>query len=362
MKRFCSVLLLAFALGLLCFPEESRLAVQTALLLCGHLMIPSLFPFFVLSSLLIALGFAESLGRGVGAMMFPFFGLGAPCSAALVLGLIGGYPVGVRITSQLLARGVCRPQEAVRLCCFCNNCGPAFLFSVAGCGVFGASRVGLLFLLTHGMASLLLGMGLHWVLPLPQETHQTIPSIPQEMPQGGIFADAVRDSFFAVLQVCAFVLLFSVVLGLLSAVGLLPSLERWLSGVLPPALAHAFCAGSLELSCGISALTEGVRHPLALPLAAFLLGWGGCSVHAQSLPFLRQAGANVRFYLLCKFLHGLLAGLLTWGFAPLVCRHVALRPLGQMVGLCPLHASLISQEMLVLFLLTGAFILLVKKS
>ena len=51
--------------------------------------------------------------------------------------------------------------------------------------------------------------------------------------------------------------------------------------------------------------------PGALPLAAFLLGWGGLSVHCQSLPFWRAAGVRPGPYLRAKFLQGMLAAGLT---------------------------------------------------
>ena len=64
--------------------------------------------------------------------------------------------------------------------------------------------------------------------------------------------------------------------------------------------------GFLEISTGTAALQGAVDAPGALPLAAFLLGWGGLSVHCQSLPFWRAAGVRPGPYLRAKFLQGVL--------------------------------------------------------
>ena len=135
--------------GLLCiggllfaFPEESLEAAREGITLCLDVLIPSLFPFFVLSSLLIETGVAGLCARPLSRWMYPLFGVGGAGAAALVLGLIGGYPAGARTIAQLVERGECSREEARRLSRFCNNCGPAFFLGAVGMGVFGSKEVG----------------------------------------------------------------------------------------------------------------------------------------------------------------------------------------------------------------------------
>ena len=82
----------AFALVL--WPEQSMGAVRDGLRLCGNVIFPSLFPFFVLSSLVVELGLTRYLGRLLEPVMAPLFRVNGACSAALALGAVGGYPVG----------------------------------------------------------------------------------------------------------------------------------------------------------------------------------------------------------------------------------------------------------------------------
>ncbi len=143
--------------GLLCiggllfaFPEESLEAAREGITLCLDVLIPSLFPFFVLSSLLIETGVAGLCARPLSRWMYPLFGVGGAGAAALVLGLIGGYPAGARTIAQLVERGECSREEARRLSRFCNNCGPAFFLGAVGMGVFGSKEVGVLLLGANG--------------------------------------------------------------------------------------------------------------------------------------------------------------------------------------------------------------------
>ena len=126
--------------ALLLLPEVSAQAVRDAMLLCVQTLIPSLFPFFVLSSLLIACGASELLSALLSPLMRPLFGLSGAGAAALALGLCGGYPVGARTAAELVENGALSQEEGERLLAFCNNAGPGFLLGVCGAGVFSSSR------------------------------------------------------------------------------------------------------------------------------------------------------------------------------------------------------------------------------
>mgnify|MGYP000105087107 FL=1 len=107
--------------------------------------------------------------------------------------------------------------------------------------------------------------------------------------------------------------------------------------------------GFLEISTGTAALQGAVDAPGALPLAAFLLGWGGLSVHCQSLPFWRAAGVRPGPYLRAKFLQGMLAaGITMLASACLPLSVPAMAPLSE-----SWRPGLFHQEVFALFVLAG---------
>ena len=152
--------------ALLLLPEISAQAARDAMLLCAQTLIPSLFPFFVLSSLLIACGASELLSALLSPLMRPLFGLSGAGAAALALGLCGGYPVGARTAAELVENGALSQEEGERLLAFCNNAGPGFLLGVCGAGVFSSSRAGAALYLTHVAAALCAGLLIRRALPL----------------------------------------------------------------------------------------------------------------------------------------------------------------------------------------------------
>lgn len=362
---FTMLVLLGFATLLLLYPQESAAAARDGLTICFTLIIPSLFPFFVLSSLLVSLGFATLLGKCMKGFMWPLFRLNPSCASALVLGAVGGYPVGARITAQLYETKQCSKADALRLTAFCNNCGPAFLFSVAGWGIFSSKAVGFLLLGTHLLSALIVGL-LFRFYPVSKDERMS-PLLQLETNRfSAIFPDSVKDSFSSTLNVCAFVILFSVILRLASCSGFLPHASAFLSSLLPtlfsPEVCQSLLAGIFELSYGVYSISNFSSSPIALPLAAFIMGWGGLSVHCQSLPFLKRCTNSLRPYLIGKFLQGMFAAIFTSVLAPVIIPYSAptFFPMDPIIS-PPLAFSLLHQEILALWVLSGLYFLFSSK-
>lgn len=300
--------------GLLLWPQEVLQAGRDGLSLCGGTIFPALFPFFVLSSLAVGLGLAEAPGRLLQPLMAPLFRVNGGCASALLLGLIGGYPVGARTAAELYRNGLCSKTEAERLLGFCNNSGPAFLLGAVGAGVFGSARIGLLLWGIHVIAALAVGFLFRFYRP---DEGASAPRPQRRRPQAApvqIFVQSVSGALASCLQVCAFVLLFAVLLRLITRSGALGGLAELLVRLFSPlGLTHVWCqrllGGMLELSNGVAALPAGDLAE-SLPMAAFLLGWGGVSVLCQTLSQLQGSGLSLRTCVAGKLLHGGLSALL----------------------------------------------------
>ena len=122
-KLLAGLSLIAGAFALLLWPQESTRAAKDGLMLCYNVILPSLFPFFVLSSLSVDLGFTRLFGRLLEPVMRPLFRISGAGASAFALGCIGGYPVGAKTAVSLYESGQCSRSEAHRLLAFCNNCG-----------------------------------------------------------------------------------------------------------------------------------------------------------------------------------------------------------------------------------------------
>ena len=313
--------LLWATLALVLWPDQAMGAVRDGLKLCGNVILPSLFPFFVLSSLVVELGMSRYLGRLLEPVMAPLFRVNGNCASALALGFIGGYPVGARTAIQIYENGQCSRTEAERMLAFCNNSGPAFILGVVGAGVFGSGAAGLLLYLTHLLASLMVGVLFRFYRPGEgPQTGRVRRAQFQAASFSRAFTASVTGALQSTLNICAFILFFTVFLRILAYAGILKTLGGALSALLAPlgmdqTWAERLLTGLVEVSSGVSSLTDGALSG-RLSMAAFMLGWAGVSVHCQVLAFLGDSGLSVHTYVTGKLLHGafsaVLARLLFW--------------------------------------------------
>ena len=316
--------LLLSAAALLLWPEQAVTAARDGLRLCGNVIVPSLFPFFVLSSLVVELGLSRYLGRLFQRFMVPLFRVNGACASALALGFVGGYPVGARTAIALYRSGQCTKTETERLLAFCNNSGPAFIFGVVGAGIFHSGPAGLLLYLTHVAASLAVGLLFRFYKPHdgPASPRGSGSVQFQTGNAGAAFTRSVTGALSGILNICAFVICFTVILRLLTLCGALDLAAEVLAFLFRPLgmdriWARRLLTGVVELSSGVTALSGGAISG-QLSMAAFMLGWAGLSVHCQVLAFLGDSGLSMGTYLSGKLLHGILSAALLRLLMPLL--------------------------------------------
>ena len=288
MKRiFLMVPALVFAALLIVRPQEASDAVRGGLSLCARTVIPALFPFFVVSGLLLRLGMGGMLQSLCSPFMMPLFRLRGVCALPLAAGLLGGYPTGAKTAAELYGQGTITKGEAERLLGFCNNCGPGFLVGYVGQEILGDSRYGAYLFLIHTAAALLTGMLL---CRLPHKTEPLCLSCPlpaQPIAVSAAFVSAVSSALTSVLHISAYVVLFRTAAVLIG-------------GSIP-----AEALGVLEMVSGMAVLSPGMA---GFVTAAAVTAWGGLSVHCQTMSVTGKL--SLRYHTTGKVIHTVLSALL----------------------------------------------------
>ncbi len=276
-------------LGLLILILDSRTALEGAregLELCLRTVVPSLFPFFVLSvvltSSLTEIPLLKPLGQA--------FGLEEGLEGLLVPAFLGGYPVGAQSVALLYRSGNVEKGTAQRLLAFCSNAGPAFLFGM-GSGLFSEGWMPWALWGVH--------VGSAWmvsrILPAGKNTHSAI------CRTGNTSPDVLALSLRVMAQVCGWVVLFRVIISFLN---------RWFLWLLPPE-ASVLVMGLLELSNGFCALSALPSEALRFLLCGGMLAFGGLCVTMQTMSVTK--GLSLKYYLAGKGLQTLLSLLLCFG-------------------------------------------------
>ena len=297
--------------NLIIFPAPGIASAKGAVVLCLDVLIPSLFPFFICSGLFVALGAARRCGRLLSPLMRPVFNVQGSGAAAFVLGIISGYPVGAKVIADLYKNGECSKVEGERMLAFCNNSGPLFVLGAVGVGLLGSPQLGRILYAVHVISAVLVGIAFRFyrsepdIKPTSQDTVQRRQSpINTKMPPRAAAFDAVgqtvASSVVTMLNVCGFVVLFSVFAGILPNLG--------------GSLTRPIITALLEICGGIGAIARvtGVPMHVKLPVIAFVMSFSGASIILQVSQMLGTTGLSLKPYVAGKLLHGVLSSLLTW--------------------------------------------------
>lgn len=130
MKHIISAIIcIVFFFLMLCFPKETLSGATNGLLLWFQVVLPTLLPFFIITNLLIQTNSIHFISRFCGRFAQKFFGVSSSGSFAILSGLLCGYPIGAKVTADLVKENHISINEGKYLLSFCNNTSPAFITS-----------------------------------------------------------------------------------------------------------------------------------------------------------------------------------------------------------------------------------------
>lgn len=284
-QRLTAGILFCVMLFFLALSAQTAQFVRQALQLCAFSVIPSLFPFFVLTGLFVSLSPPDLFPLPVSRLAGRVWGCGSDGLTVFFLGILGGYPLGARIIAQMYQSNRLSRETTGQLLLFCNNAGPAFILGMVGLGCFNSLRIGIYLYLIHVFCAALLGLLFRKKGTSPAASHSTL----TPPPFAQALVSAVTSAGSSMVQICSFVVFFVTLLQLLVS----------LTGI-----THPLILGAVELTNGILQLGDR-RFDFAT--AAALLGWGGISVHLQTAAVLQGTPVHFLRYLCAKLAHALLS-------------------------------------------------------
>lgn len=247
---------------------------------CLKTIIPSVLPFIFIGGFLCAACSTISCPLIEKWLKIPRYSLGY-----LLTGLICGYPVGAKTLQEAYRSGQIDRTTASRMCCFCNNPGPAFIIGVLS-SVLSSWKISLVIWLIQILSAVITGI----LLPgnaVANDTRTSTSEIHMHL--------QMKNTLSAVANICGWVILFKAILSYM---------DIWVMPYLPK-LAQCLLAGFLELANGLCMLSLIESDALQLIVATAMLSFGGMCVYFQS----RSLAPELvdKHYILYKILQSLIA-------------------------------------------------------
>ena len=338
------------AVCLVIFSSSNLTAAKNGLTLWATCVVPSLFPFFVITNLLTHTKIVKFVGKLLDKLMRPIFNVPGVGGFAFVMGLISGYPVGAKIVSDFRKDGLVTKDEGERMLAFTNNSGPLFIISSVGISLFGDTTTGLLLLGTHILSCITVGIILGKFSNKSNEDFRYSFSKNYEKSNnkslynnklkssasntnsktntnsnltlknlGEVLGNSINNSISTILMIGGFVVIFSVIISILNKTHTLDLLSQFLNPFLgflgfDLSFAKPILSGIIELTNGVNLVSSIHIKAISqnIVICAFLLGFGGFSVLLQVFSIVAQTDLSMKKYFIGKLLQGIIAGIYTF--------------------------------------------------
>lgn len=322
----------ALAVLIVIYPRVAIDASLAGLQIWWEHVFPALFPFFVLSELMIGFGVVTFFGMLFEPIMRPIFKVPGNGAFVMVMGMISGFPAGARITARLYEEKRLTKTEAERLSSFTSFSNPLFIFGVTAIGFFGEPSLGIVLALAHYSGNICVGLTMRlyksgqsigrrrtrerlrpfsFFSEALRNMHRE--RIRRWKPLGKMLGDAVTVSVTTLLSIGGFIALFSMLAALLNEIHLTDSVGHLLGLLLGKAgfstvLGYALIPGLFELTIGANEIGSS-DAPLIerTVLVSLLLGFSGFSIQAQAVSILVQAGLSAKPFLIGRLFHAFYA-------------------------------------------------------
>lgn len=330
-KHFFLICIVFFlVINIIKYPEQTFDAAKLGVDTWFNIVFPALLPFFIGAELLIGLGVVNFLGILLEPIIRPLFNVSGEGAFVLAMSITSGYPIGVKLITQLRNQGRFHKFEAQRLLSFCSTSGPLFMISAVSIGMFHNPQLGTTIALSHYLGAIMTGIlfrfykfkykntpsqntqksyikrAFHEMFKAVQNSEQTF---------GSLLGNAVKNSVEALFVIGGFIILFSVIIRLLTIIGFIniisTSIQNFLCSFhLKQSIYTALVSGIFEMTMGCKLLSEtsGMSFTSQAVLATMIISWSGFSIHAQAANLISKTDLNTGIYIFSKFIHAIFSG------------------------------------------------------
>lgn len=303
MRKFVSIfiiiILLFISFEILTESESILNSVSFSLNIFKNNIFPSLFPFFVLSSLLIKYGFVELISGCFSNFMNKVFKINSKCAFIFFMSIISGNPANAKYTKELYLNKDINKYEATKILCFSCFTNPLFILGTVG--VFlNNKEVPILIITCHYLGNIIVGILMRNYHPSKKEKKSTLKTAINNMHMKRIsnnesFGQIITNSL--VNSINTLLLILGVITTCLVLTTIIDNNINLNSTI------QSILNGFIEMTQGLKYISlEAIPLKLKSVLTVMILSFGGLSVHMQIMSILSDTDIKYLPFLASRIL------------------------------------------------------------
>ena len=272
---------------------------------------PSLFPFFVLSNLLIKCGMPEFMGNLFKGIMNKVFKIKGVCAFIFFMSIISGNPANAKYTRELYLENKINKYEATKILCFTCFSNPLFILGTVSLLFLNNKEVGFLILICHYLGNVFVGIGMRRYHPSKEENEVTslkkaIDAMHKKRISNKInFGEMITNSLTSSINTLL------LILGVITTSLVLTTIID--NNLNLNSIFQSVLNGFIEMTQGLKYISlEAIPLKLKCVLTVMILSFGGFSVHMQIMSILSDTDIKYLPFLCARICHAVISSLLMY--------------------------------------------------
>lgn len=305
------IILLFLAFEILISSNDILKSVIFSLKIWETNIFPSLFPFFILSGLLINYGFVELLAELFKPMMNKIFKINSNASFVFVMSIISGFPSNAKYTKELYQKGLLNAEEASKILTFSHFSNPLFILGTVSIAFLKNKEIGFLILCTHYITNIIIGLIFrnYYISDYKNEKisfkkaimqmHNKRINNPKSI--GVIITESITSTINTLLLILGTVTIFLILTTILD------------NNLNINSYYQSILNGFIEMTQGLKYVSL-LNIPLKIKsiIAVMILSFGGLSVHMQVISIISDTKIKYLPFLTARLLHSAISGLMVF--------------------------------------------------
>lgn len=291
---------------LIVFPKPSMESILSGTDLFLKSVFPTLFPFLILTNILINYGGINIFGKIFGNILSKPLRISNNSIFPLLISFICGYPLGTKYLNDVYNNKLIGENEFARMVNIASNASPLFLIGTVGASMLQNKTFGYILLIGNYLSCILIA----FIIPYKKDDaiYMNMDSDIKRNNFGNVLKSALENAIKTCAMVGGFIILFSLIKEIL--------INNYYTQVLLQSLPilKSIIIGIFEVTNGVDILSNlDIMLPLKLSIISALCTFSGACIILQCYSFVHKNKAfKIGKYIFYKVIQSIISFLITF--------------------------------------------------
>ena len=290
-------------LELLIYKNLVVTTVAYSLELWINTILPTLFPFFIISDILIEYQVTKYIPKKIKKTFCNIFNISEYGISIFFLSLLAGFPSNARNTKKYYENNLISINEANRILSFTHFSNPLFILSTVAIFFFNNKKYGYIILISHYLGNIIIGL----LTRKNNNSNLNHYTKPKEKSQkfASIFTKSIKSWINTILLIFGTLTCFLIVASLL--------IENLQLTPYPSTIIKCI----LEITMGLKSLSLlNIPDIYKVIISSMTISFGGLSVHMQVISQISDTDIKYSNFLISRIWHSIISGIISFIIYP----------------------------------------------